>query len=69
MAISRVHRLDQVAQRFDTHPEGLGQVDLVEEDLAAHPEQVAHGHRHTSFCQDGVDLRLEVVRRWTSLPR
>ncbi len=32
---------------------------LVEEDLAAHPEQVAHGHRHPFFRQDGVDLGLE----------
>ena len=34
-------------------------MDLVEEDLAAHPEQVAHGHRHPFFRQDGVDLGLE----------
>ena len=34
-------------------------MDLVEEDLAAHSEQVAHGHRHALLRQDGVDLGLE----------
>ena len=34
-------------------------MDLVEEDLAAHPEQVAHGHPHALLRQDGVDLGLE----------
>ena len=50
--------IDQVAQGLDAHPVGLGEVHLVEEDLAAYSEQVAHGHRHTLLRQDGVDLGL-----------
>ena len=54
-----VDRLDQVPQGLDSHPEGVGQVDLFEEHLAAHPEEVTHGHAHALFRQDGVDLGLE----------
>ncbi len=50
---------DQVAQGLDPHSVGVGQLHLVEEDLAAHTEQVAHGHPHAFFRQDGVDLGLE----------
>jgi hypothetical protein len=52
--------IDQIAQGLDAQPVGVGQVHLVEENLAAHPEQVGHGDRHAFFRQDGVDLGFEV---------
>jgi hypothetical protein len=52
--------LDQVPQRFDTHPIGIAQMHLVEQALATNSEEVGHGHGHPLFGQDGMDLGLEV---------